>query len=99
MITALDYKEVEHMGQHLEAVPYNVSRQALYSPAELYDGFDPERDETFETCYDSVVYKHYLENGKHADSAQEALARSFESIKHINFDKMYYRRDIGFDLE
>ena len=29
----------------------------------------------------------------------EALTCSFESIKHINFDKMYYRRDIGFDLD
>jgi phosphoribosylamine--glycine ligase len=29
----------------------------------------------------------------------EALAHSFESISHIAFDKMYYRRDIGFDLK
>ena len=35
----------------------------------------------------------------YGDTKDEALARSFESIKHINFDKMYYRRDIGFDLK
>ena len=33
------------------------------------------------------------------DTKDEALAHSFESIKHISFDKMYYRRDIGFDLK
>ena len=33
------------------------------------------------------------------NTKDEALAHSFESIKHINFDKMYYRRDIGFDLD
>lgn len=35
----------------------------------------------------------------YGNTKDEALARSFESIKHIHFDKMYYRRDIGFDLE
>ena len=33
------------------------------------------------------------------DTKDEALQRSFKSIGHIGFDKMYYRRDIGFDLE
>lgn len=28
----------------------------------------------------------------------EALAKSYASIKNINFDGMYYRKDIGFDL-
>ena len=35
----------------------------------------------------------------YGNTKDEALAHSFESIKHINFDKMYYRRDIGFDLD
>ena len=29
---------------------------------------------------------------------EDALARSFEGARKIHFDKMYYRRDIGFDL-
>ena len=33
------------------------------------------------------------------DTKDEALQRSFKSIGHIGFDKMYYRHDIGFDLE
>ena len=29
---------------------------------------------------------------------EESLQKSYDSIKKINFEKMYYRRDIGFDL-
>ncbi|MCR5131834.1 MAG: hypothetical protein K6C10_10300 [Prevotella sp.] len=76
MITALDYNEIEHIGRYLEEVPFDVSRRTLYSPFELYEGFNPEQNETKEKCYDSIVYQHYLANGKHATSAQEALARS-----------------------
>lgn len=32
------------------------------------------------------------------DSIQEALDRSYDNIKKIHFDKMNYRKDIGFDL-
>jgi len=76
MISTVDFERAEHIGQYLEDVPFDVSRQTLYSPLELYSGYDPEHDETKETCYDSIVYRHYLDNGKHASSAQEALARS-----------------------
>ena len=29
---------------------------------------------------------------------KDALEKSYETIKNIHFDKMYYRKDIGFDL-
>jgi phosphoribosylamine--glycine ligase len=29
---------------------------------------------------------------------QEAIKKSYQNIKLIHFDKMYYRKDIGFDL-
>jgi phosphoribosylamine--glycine ligase len=32
------------------------------------------------------------------DTIEEALAKSYKSIDKINFDKMNYRKDIGFDL-
>jgi phosphoribosylamine--glycine ligase len=32
------------------------------------------------------------------NSYQEAIKKSYQSIEHIKFDKMYYRKDIGFDL-
>ena len=33
-----------------------------------------------------------------ADSVKEAIAKSYKTIKNINFEKMNYRKDIGFDL-
>jgi len=32
------------------------------------------------------------------DNMKEALAKSYASLKKLHFDKMYYRKDIGFDL-
>ncbi len=32
------------------------------------------------------------------DTIEEALAKSYSSIDKIHFDKMNYRKDIGFDL-
>ena len=32
------------------------------------------------------------------NSLQEALEKSYQSIKKISFEKMNYRKDIGFDL-
>ena len=29
---------------------------------------------------------------------KKALKKSYKSIKKIKFDKMYYRKDIGYDL-
>lgn len=32
------------------------------------------------------------------DTYQEAIKKSYQNIEKLHFDKMYYRRDIGFDL-
>ncbi|WP_299127972.1 phosphoribosylamine--glycine ligase [uncultured Winogradskyella sp.] len=34
----------------------------------------------------------------YGNTYQEAIKKSYQSIEHIHFDKMYYRKDIGFDL-
>ncbi len=34
----------------------------------------------------------------YGDTYQEAIKKSYQSIDKLNFDKMYYRKDIGFDL-
>lgn len=57
-------------------VPYNVHRSALYSPEELYAGYDPTHPETQSTCYDGRVYSHYLEQGKTTRNLRITLARS-----------------------
>ncbi|GAA4268722.1 phosphoribosylamine--glycine ligase [Hyunsoonleella aestuarii] len=34
----------------------------------------------------------------YGNSYQEAIKKSYQSIEKLHFDKMYYRKDIGFDL-
>jgi phosphoribosylamine--glycine ligase len=34
----------------------------------------------------------------YGDSYKEAIKKSYQSINSLCFDKMYYRKDIGFDL-
>lgn len=34
----------------------------------------------------------------YANSYQEAIKKSYQNINKLSFDKMYYRKDIGFDL-
>ena len=31
-------------------------------------------------------------------NCNEAIKKSYQSIEQLQFDKMYYRKDIGFDL-
>ena len=48
----------------------------LYSPEELYDGYDPDRPGSYEKCYDGCVYRHYLKKGKQHTDVKETLART-----------------------
>ena len=34
----------------------------------------------------------------YGDSYKEAIKKSYQNIEKLHFDKMYYRKDIGFDL-
>jgi phosphoribosylamine--glycine ligase len=34
----------------------------------------------------------------YGDTYKEAIKKSYQSIEKLHFDKMYYRKDIGFDL-
>jgi phosphoribosylamine--glycine ligase len=66
-----------------------------------------------ETIQDSIVFHAgtTLENGKvltnggrviaitsFGESFQEAIKKSYQNIDKLHFDKMYFRKDIGFDL-
>jgi phosphoribosylamine--glycine ligase len=66
-----------------------------------------------ESVEDSIVFHAgtKLENGKvvtnggrviaitsFGESFQEAIKKSYQNIDKLNFDKMYFRKDIGFDL-
>ena len=55
---------------------YNVFRSNLYTGETLYDGYDPEHEDTYATCFDQRVYTDYVEKGKQSDNIKETLARS-----------------------
>lgn len=48
----------------------------LYSPEELYEGYDPDLPDSYEKCYDGRVYRHYLKKGKYRADVKETLART-----------------------
>ena len=76
MITEENFSHVTDVMEYLKQVPYDVTRKELYSPWELYKGYDPDVDDSFGTCYDSMVYKHYVSTGKQQTDVNESLART-----------------------
>ena len=58
------------------AKPFNMVPARLYSPAELYAGYDYRCPDTFACCYDSRIYDHYVLQGKLSGDIAETLARS-----------------------
>jgi len=68
--------DVDRLANYLDLVPFDVSKEELYNAQSLYNGYDLEHPETFDTCYDQQVYKHYIDNGKQTNNPLEQLARS-----------------------
>ena len=56
--------------------PFNPFPAHLYTPAELYAGYDYRNPSSFEQCYDTRIYNHYISQGKQATDVAETLARS-----------------------
>ena len=57
-------------------VPFNPFPAQLYTPSALYAGYDFRNPMTFEQCYDTRIYRHYMQHGKQAADIAETLARS-----------------------
>lgn len=57
-------------------VPYNTFRTSLYNASTLYDRFIPSNESTIDSCYDTIVYRHYLSTGILSDNIHETLART-----------------------
>ena len=76
MIKQTDTQKLDQLVDYMKAVPFDVSRDTLYSARELYEGFDPKDDLSYATCYDQRVYAHYIAKGKQADAIDESLART-----------------------
>lgn len=76
MITEKRKEEFGRLANYMEYVPYNTTVNDLYSAEELYKGYDPEDSTTFDTCYDQLVYRHYIETGKRTQHPLESVARA-----------------------
>lgn len=68
-----DYKAIH---KHMADVPYHVAPKRLYNGYDLFDVFDSDEPETFESCYDTKVYKHLVKTGKQASSPNENICRA-----------------------
>ncbi len=68
-------------------MPYVAFRTGLYTGRTLYEGFDPAREESFEECFDTRIYKDYITKGKRADCFKETLARTLHD--HSISDAMH----------
>ena len=76
MISGKDFSQVAEVTEYLQQVPFEVTRNRLYSAQELYEGYDPLVNGSFESCYDSQVYQHYISKGKLQADTLETLART-----------------------
>lgn len=71
-------------------VPYITFPNGLYNSSILYKGYDYHDESTFETCYDTKIYKHYIGFGKRGKDIKETLARSLHdhSITNALYDML-----------
>lgn len=69
--------------------PYDIYRGFLYSANSLYQGYDPNREETFEDCFDTKVFRHYLATGKSAVDIKETFCRALHDHSMTNALKDY----------
>ena len=91
MISATDYTELNDIVAYIEKVPYDVTRRALYSADDLYDGYDSKND-NYEQCYDSRVYQHYIQKGKQSVDVKESLARTLHDHGiHVALDGFFQK--------
>lgn len=71
---------------------FDVFRSKLYTAQSLYEGYEIGNPDSYDKCYDAVVYRHYLKEGKQATNIKETLARSLHdhSISSALHDLLSY---------
>lgn len=68
-------------------VPYNLYPAKLYTKEKLYGAYKIGEPNTYEQTFDKIVYNHFIETGKEADSIKETLARRLHD--HSITDALY----------
>jgi phosphoribosylamine--glycine ligase len=76
-----------------------------YEKGKIITGLDSIEDSIAFHAGTKTVNGNIVSNGgrviamtSYGDTFQEAIKKSYQNIAKLNFDKMYYRKDIGFDL-
>ena len=100
MITSTGYEELKDVLAYLAEVPYDVARKSLYHPMELYDGFNPEDENSYATCFDGMVYQRFMSMGRHTNNVKELLARTLHDHSiHTAMARFFkahdHRRSVG----
>ena len=100
MITSTGYDELKDVMAYLAEVPYDVARRSLYHPAELYEGFNPDDDDSYSQCFDSLIYQRYKSMGQHTNNVKELLARTLhDHCIHTALARFFkthdHRRSVG----
>lgn len=76
-----------------------------YEKGKIISGIETVKDSIVFHAGTSLKDNEVITNGgrvlavtSYGKTYQEAIAQSYDSISKINFEKMYFRKDIGFDL-
>lgn len=76
-----------------------------YEKGKVITGFDMVNDSIVFHAGTALKNNEVVTNGgrvlavtSYGNSYEEALKKSYQNIDKLNFDKIYYRKDIGFDL-
>lgn len=92
----LGCKMTEKIKQHIEKenyifpklkVPYNTYPHRLYNKDDLYGEYELGNPVSYEKTFDKIVFNHFIETGKEADSIKETLARRLHD--HSITDALY----------
>ena len=94
MISSTDFNNLNDIVAYFNQVPFDVTRKGLYAAKDLYEGYDPDDDETFKTCHDTQVYEHFISTGKQTSSVEESLARTLHDHGiHVALDQFFKEHD------
>lgn len=63
-------------------MPFDAFRAALYTPDELFAGFDPEEPESYARTLDALVYRYFKSSHEH--SIEDTLARRIHDFSIVD---------------
>ena len=63
--------------------PFDAFRSALYTPEELFKGFDPDNPTSYSETFDARVYRYYKET-HHLHNLDDALARRIHDFSIVD---------------